>query len=92
MGDVWEHPLLGPPGSWEGLIPFHKLSQWLTYSLIEPLEESGFKVTGVGKLTALAEYRNGGLLVDMGLIRPKNADFIGRAFEPSSLLIIEWRA
>ena len=92
LGDVWEHPLLGPTGSWEGLIPFHKLSQWLTYSLIEPLEESGFKVTGVGKLTALAEYRNGGLLVDMGLIRPKNADFIGQTFEPSSLLIIEWRA
>ena len=31
MGDVWPHPAIG-------LVPFHKLSQWLSYSLVEPLE------------------------------------------------------
>ncbi len=92
LGDVWEHPLLGPKGSWEGLIPFHKLSQWLTYSLIEPLEESGMQVNNVSQLTALAEYRNGGLLVDLGLIRPKNTDFLDQVFEPNSEIIVEWRA
>ncbi|MEC8624475.1 MAG: DUF1688 family protein [Bdellovibrionota bacterium] len=92
LGDVWEHPLLGPKGSWEGLIPFHKLSQWLTYSLIELLEESGMKVKNVGELTALAEYRNGGLLVDLGLIRPKNTDFLNQVFGPDSEIIVEWRA
>ena len=36
LDDVWRHPKAG-------LVPFHKLSQWLTYSLIEPLSiwESG---------------------------------------------------
>ena len=92
LGDVWEHHLLGPKGSWEVLIPFHKLSQWLTYSLIEPLEESGVQVKGVSELTALAEYRNGGLLIDLGLIRPKNTDFFNQVFEPSSEVIVEWRA
>src|SRR5258708_10200418 len=29
LGDVWQHRV--------GLVPFHKLSQWLAYSLIEPL-------------------------------------------------------
>ena len=92
LGDVWEHPLLGPKGSWEALVPFHKLSQWLTYSLIEPLVEGGMEISGVDQLTALAEYRNGGLLVDLGLVRPKNSDMLNQVFEPSSLLIIEWRA
>lgn len=39
MGDVWKHPLLADDGSgWSQLVPFHKLSQWLTYSLMEPLQ------------------------------------------------------
>ena len=92
LGDVWEHPLLGPKGSWEALIPFHKLSQWLTYSLIEPLEEGGMKVENVGQLTALAEYRNGGLLIDLGLIRPKSTDFLNQVLGPESEIIVEWRA
>merc|ERR1719183_553831 len=39
-GDCWCHSALkvvGKPGS--DLVPFHKLSQWLAYSLIEPLEK-----------------------------------------------------
>ena len=52
-------------------MPFHKLTQWLTYSLIEPLETAGLAVEGLHELTALAEYRNGGLLVDLGVIRPR---------------------
>ena len=42
-----------------GLVPFHKLSQWVTYSLIEPILAAGITVTGVDELTGLAEYRNG---------------------------------
>ena len=53
-------------------MPFHKLSQWLAYSLIEPLEEAGIAVTGLDELTALAEYRNGGLLDRSGRARPKH--------------------
>ena len=92
LGDVWEHSLLGAKGSWESLIPFHKLSQWLSYSLIEPLEEGGLHIENLDQLTGLAEYRNGGLLVDMGLIRPKNVEMLEAFYRPSDEIIIEWRA
>jgi len=47
----------------DGLVPIHKLSQWLSYSLVEPLMAAGIEVTDLDGLTGLAEYRNGGLLV-----------------------------
>lgn len=76
LGDVWSHPKLGdgpdPKDESAALVPFHKLSQWLTYSLIEPLEEAGIEVVGVEELTGLAEYRNGGLLIDAGLLAPRH--------------------
>jgi len=73
-GDIWAHSKLkisGKPGS--DLVPFHKLTQWLTYSIIDTVDRYlGLKVTGVNALTALAEYRNGGLLLDTGAIVLKN--------------------
>ena len=51
-----------------GLVPLHKLSQWLAYSLIEPLQAAGIAVTDIDGLTGLAEYRNGGLFVDTGVL------------------------
>ncbi|MEZ0214470.1 MAG: DUF1688 family protein, partial [Xanthobacteraceae bacterium] len=71
LGDVGRHRAIVRPDRSHGLVPFHKLSQWLTYSLIEPFEAAGFAVTGLDELTALPEYRNGGLLIDLGLIRPR---------------------
>ena len=52
-----------------GLVPLHKLSQWLAYSLIEPLQGAGIEVTDIDGLTGLAEYRNGGLFIDTGVLR-----------------------
>ena len=85
LGDVWRHSKLG-------LVPFHKLSQWMTYSLIEPIVEAGIKVTGVQNLTGLAEYRNGGLLVDSGLVSLRDEKDAAKTWAPGSDLIIEWRA
>ena len=51
-----------------GLVPLHKLSQWLAYSLIEPLQQAGFTVADIDGLTGLAEYRNGGLFLDTGVL------------------------
>lgn len=85
LGDVWRHTELG-------LVPFHKLSQWMTYSLIEPIESAGVKVTGVEQLTGLAEYRNGGLMLDSGLIELRDPRLAERAWVPDHDLIIEWRA
>ncbi len=86
LGDAWTYANV--PG---GVAVFHKLSQWMTYSLIEPLIEAGFTVTDVDKLTGLAEYRNGGLLVDRELITLKDSSLLEKAHHPSTELVIEWR-
>ena len=57
LGDCWEHSALGPAGDPAGMIPFHKLAQWLTYSLIEPFESFGIKFVDSYLLTGLAEVR-----------------------------------
>ena len=84
-GDVWEHPVVG-------LVPFHKLSQWMSYSLVEPFEGAGLKVAALDALTGLPEYRNGGLLVDAGALRPKQRVLLERSFAPGDEAIVEWRA
>jgi len=84
-GDVWEHPVIG-------LVPFHKLSQWMSYSLVEPIEGAGLKVSALDALTGLPEYRNGGLLVDAGALRPKQRVLLERSFAPGDEAIVEWRA
>ena len=68
LGDVWHHGAIRRDDPSNGLVPFHKLSQWLTYSLVEPLEEAGLRVTELETLTGLPEYRNGGLFVDTGVL------------------------
>jgi hypothetical protein len=92
LGDTWRHPLIAPGTTTAGLVPFHKLSQWLTYSLIEPLEWAGVRVIDVDDLTGLPEYRNGGLLLDMGVIALKDEADAARPHEPGSELVVEWRA
>ena len=85
LGDVHFCELTGR------LVPFHKLSQWLCYSLLEPLEHVfGFQIENQRLLTGLPEYRNGGLLVDFDVIKPKFET--SKAFKPGSQEIIEWRA
>ena len=73
-------------------MPFHKLSQWLSYSLLEPLAWAGLTVTGLDALTGLPEYRNGGLLLDGGLIVPRDARLLQRTWTPRDEPIVEWRA
>ncbi|MEO1094290.1 MAG: URC4/urg3 family protein [Cyanobacteria bacterium J06638_28] len=92
LGDVWPHPALPNTSPGASLVPFHKLSQWLTYSLVEPLMASGIQVTQLNALTGLAEYRNGGLCVDMGLLVPKQASVTQQAHLPDSTVVVEWRA
>jgi hypothetical protein len=74
-----------------GLVPFHKLSQWLTYSLVEPLEQAGLRVTGLGALTGLAEYRNGGLFVDDGVLAPRQPDAFETRHPVGGPFVVEWR-
>jgi len=92
-GDVWTfNPLLveGEPGS--DLIPFHKLSQWMIFSWLEPLQTLDFEITDLHLLTCLAEYRNGGLLIDTGVLSLTDNDELSRAHNIGSEIIVEWRA
>ena len=76
----------------DGWVPFHKLSQWMSYSLLEPLQWAGVTVTGLDALTGLPEYRNGGLLIDGGVIKPRDPRLLARSWKPQDEFIIEWRA
>ncbi|HKP80120.1 MAG TPA: DUF1688 family protein [Phenylobacterium sp.] len=86
LGDCWKHPAI------EGFVPLHKLSQWMSYSLIEPLEAAGIRVVDVDGLTGLAEYRNGGLFVDTGVLVLKDPQDAGHAHPVDGPLVVGWRA
>jgi len=91
LGDVWSHPRVRGPGATQGLLPLHKLSQWLCYSLIAPIETSGLCVTEVKALTGLAEYRNGGLFIDAGVLVPTRPEVLSQEHAVGSELVVEWR-
>lgn len=92
LGDVWRHRMADGGDSAAGFVPFHKLSQWLAYSLIEPLQDAGVAVTDIDALTGLAEYRNGGLMLDAGLLRPRDAALAQRVLAVGDEPVVEWRA
>jgi hypothetical protein len=92
LGDCWHHPAVKTGDATDGLAPLHKLSQWLTYSLIEPMERAGIAVTEIDDLTGLAEYRNGGLLIDTGALALRDQADAERQHEVGSTLVVEWRA
>jgi hypothetical protein len=92
LGDCWRHAAVRGEGLADGWVPFHKLSQWLTYSLLEPFEWAGVQVRGLDALTALPEYRNGGLLLDSGVLRLRDEAVADGVWQPGDELIVEWRA
>lgn len=109
IGDAW--PLSvhknkasssGSETSADGIQPFHKLTQWLTYSLMVPFQRVlGKQWINAESLTALPEYRNGGLFVDLGVLSLK-PETLQRGlkvsggdlplFEAGDDAIVEWRA
>lgn len=105
MGDVWPNPTLAslhsvPLGHQLSMVPFHKLSQWMCYSLMEAMEKTlGWVFVDAQHGTGLPEYRNGGLFVDLGVLTPKQAllDAASGSKELPELpaehaAIVEWRA
>jgi hypothetical protein len=92
LGDCWKHPAMTTADASSGLVPLHKLSQWLAYSLIEPLQTAGIAVTDIDGLTGLAEYRNGGLFIDAGVLAFRNPEAAQQEHEVASSLVVEWRA
>jgi len=92
LGDCWKHPAMTTADATNGLVPLHKLSQWLAYSLIEPLQAAGIEVIDIDGLTGLAEYRNGGLFIDSGVLTFRDKADAQREHEVASALVVEWRA
>jgi len=92
LGDCWPHAALEGPRPEDSYVPLHKLSQWLTYSLIEPLTEAGITVCDLEALTGLAEYRNGGLFVDMAVLAPREASALSRVHAIGCPFVVGWRA
>jgi len=90
LGDAWHHRGLGAGAL--GVVPFHKLTQWLTYSLVEPLGEGGVAVDDLEELTGLAEYRNGGLFLDLGVLEMRDRRATDRVHLSGDELVVEWRA
>ncbi|KAG9236517.1 hypothetical protein BJ875DRAFT_371880 [Amylocarpus encephaloides] len=75
LGDAW--PLTSMPATapWETIVPFHKLTQWLCYSLMQPMTKlMNIYFAGAELMTGLPEYRNGGLFIDTGVLTLKSDD------------------
>ena len=92
LGDVWRHSSAGGDGRTEGFVPFHKLLQWLAYSLFEPFEWAGVSIVDRDALTALPEYRNGGLLIDTGVVQMIQTPSAQQSFDVGDEIVVEWRA
>ncbi|BFZ59950.1 hypothetical protein YB2330_000972 [Saitoella coloradoensis] len=72
LGDAWPTQLLPQSPPHAKIVPFHKLTQWMAYSLIPPMTRlAGIRFAGMHLFTGLPEYRNGGLFIDLGLLTLK---------------------
>lgn len=97
LGDAWTLSSMpqdqGFPAT---IVSFHKLTQWLCYSLLVPMKKYlGLIFEGEELQTGLPEYRNGGLLVDFEVLTLKPSIWSGEgipSFKPDDDVIIEWRA
>ena len=92
LGDTWRHPAMRRDDASDALVPIHKLSQWLSYSLVEPLQAAGLEVVDLDGLTGLAEYRNGGLFMDMEVLALKDPAYAAREWPVSDPLVVGWRS
>ncbi len=92
LGDCWRHAAVRGPADSDGWVPLHRLAQWLAYSLLEPFQWGGVQVRGMDRLTGLPDYRNGGLMIDSGVLRLRDPHAVLHAWQPGDEVIVEWRA
>ncbi|KAF4449682.1 hypothetical protein F53441_7083 [Fusarium austroafricanum] len=109
IGDAWPLEVLAEIANKKGdtqprskIQPFHKLTQWLAYSLSVIFERQlGYTWENMHLGTGLPEYRNGGVFVDLGVLSLKPGDLeVGKKssgqelpeFDASGDVIVEWRA
>ncbi|KAJ5611581.1 hypothetical protein N7528_008686 [Penicillium herquei] len=109
IGDAWPLEILAKLNKGKtsendtcNIQPFHKLTQWLAYSLSVPfVRVLGLEWTNMELGTGLPEYRNGGLFVDKGVLVLRdhvlkegqaNSKQETPSFDATSDVIVEWRA
>ncbi|KAH6669692.1 hypothetical protein F5X68DRAFT_216014 [Plectosphaerella plurivora] len=107
IGDAWplevhKQQASGEITSTNIIQPFHKLTQWLGYSLTLPfVNVLGLAWDNEGLGTGLPEYRNGGLFVDTGVLSLKESinkqglEASGKPlplYSATSDTMVEWRA
>jgi len=104
IGDAWPLDVLATVSNKKVLPiqPFHKLTQWLAYSLTSAIQRLLNKEwIHLNILTGLPEYRNGGLFVDMGVlvlkpeILAQGLKASGKSlpqYDATGDVIVEWRA
>lgn len=90
LGDVWPcEALRGSKSHFsegDDLVPFHKLTGWTTYSLLEPMQVIlKWKFDGLEDLTGLPEYRNGQLPITLSAFAGLITDKEGKLFRWSLL-------
>lgn len=106
IGDAWPLASLAKANSDDeankNIQPFHKLTQWLAYSLMVPfVRVLRYTWRNADLGTGLPEYRNGGLFVDLDVLTLK-PEALKRGqqksgqqlpmFKDSGDEIVEWRA
>lgn len=109
IGDAWPLEILRRKASEKNdgnmsccIQPFHKLTQWLAYSLMVPFVRLlGRSWIRADLATGLPEYRNGGLFIDLQVLQLRSTSLqIGLQssggslpiFSASGDVIVEWRA
>ncbi|KAG9596555.1 DUF1688-domain-containing protein, partial [Aureobasidium melanogenum] len=102
IGDAWPLKVLADQKQVLHIQPFHKLTQWLAYSLTSAIQRLLSKDwVNMDILTGLPEYRNGGLFVDMQVLvlKPevleaglKQSGKTLPEYNADGDVIVEWRA
>ena len=90
-GDVWRREGIAANQPHSGLVPFHALGQHLVLDLLEPMLESGIRMTELEQLTAPATRMLCNQLLALGLVRPRHAAITRLAHPPSSDIVVELR-
>lgn len=98
-GDMWPHRFAGSAvadGGHDivtaGIVPLCERALWLAYSLVEPLGRAGIEVRDLDALAGLPGYRNGGLLLDAGVIVPRDRRRLAQRWRVGDEFVVEWRA
>lgn len=91
IGDAWHHSALKSDSVLQGIVPIHRITQWLHYAIAPALSESGLHSFPTTDLSGLPGYRNTGLLIDSGIIQPRSQDLLSREHLLGDEPIVELR-